>query len=103
MRAVTTQALQLLLLSGAVTALPEITIAKHRHADFNPARLRRRQNGDSGGTVETNIYDVLTWSTGGAYYANGESCVRKSERSGDAHVIVMLRSGTALEIRTTGG
>jgi hypothetical protein len=76
MRAVTAQALQLLLLSGAVSALPEITIAKHRHADFNPARLRRRQNGDSGGTVETNTYDVLTWSTGGAYYANGESCVR---------------------------
>jgi len=22
--------------------------------------------------VETNTYDVLTWSTGGAYYANGE-------------------------------
>jgi hypothetical protein len=76
MRAVTAQALQLLLLSSAVSALPEITIAKHRHADFNPARLRRRQNGDSGGTVETNTYDVLTWSTGGAYYANGESCVR---------------------------
>jgi hypothetical protein len=60
----------LLLLNTAVHGLPEIAIAKHRHADFNPARLRKRQ--DDGGTVETNTYDVLTWSTGGAYYANGE-------------------------------
>lgn len=62
------------LLSCAATAhaLPEIAIAKHRHADVNPARLKRRQDSDTGGTVETNVYDVLTWSTGGAYYANGE-------------------------------
>lgn len=75
MRTTTTQAAHLLLLSGAaaVHALPEVSITKHRHADVNPARLSRRQNGDSGGTVETNTYDVLTWSTGGAYYANGES------------------------------
>ena len=60
-----------LLLSGAgVSALPEVSIAKHRDAGVNPARLKRRQDG--GGTVETNTYDVLTWSTGGAYYANGE-------------------------------
>lgn len=74
MRTITTQAAHLLLLSSAaaVHALPEVAITKHRHADFNPARLSRRQNGDSGGTVETNTYDVLTWSTGGAYYANGE-------------------------------
>ena len=58
--------------SAAVLALPEVAITKHRHADFNPALLSKRQNDDSGGTVETNTYDVLTWSTGGAYYANGE-------------------------------
>lgn len=70
----TSQAAHLLLLSSAaaVHALPEIAITKHRHADVNPARLSKRQTGDSGGTVETNTYDVLTWSTGGAYYANGE-------------------------------
>jgi hypothetical protein len=72
MRTTTTYAAHLLLLSCAVNALPEVAITKHRHADFNPALLSKRQNGDSGGTVETNTYDVLTWSTGGAYYANGE-------------------------------
>jgi hypothetical protein len=60
-----------LLLSGAaVHGLPEISIAKHKNSGVTPARLKRRQDG--GGTVETNTYDVLTWSTGGAYYANGE-------------------------------
>jgi hypothetical protein len=59
---------QLLLFSAAVTALPELAITKHRAADVTAARLRRRD----GGTVQTNVYDVLTWSTGGAYYANGE-------------------------------
>lgn len=44
------------------------------HADFNTARLSKRQTQDSGGTVKTNTYDILTWSTGGAYYANDESC-----------------------------
>jgi hypothetical protein len=74
MRTTTAQAAHLLLLSSAaVHALPEIAITKRRHADVNPARLNKRQNSDSGGTVETNTYDVLTWSTGGAYYANGES------------------------------
>jgi len=68
---------QLLLLSSAVHALPELAITKKRHADVNLARLRKRQNegntgGTHGGTVGTNVYDVLTWSTGGAYYANGE-------------------------------
>lgn len=70
-----THAAHSLLLSSAaaaVHALPEVAITKHRHADYNPARLSRRQTGESGGTVETNTYDVLTWSTGGAYYANGE-------------------------------
>jgi hypothetical protein len=68
-------AVEFFLFSAAVQALPEIAISKHRHADVNPARLRRRQNADSGGTVETNSYDILTWSAGGAYYANGESLV----------------------------
>ncbi|KAM0721803.1 hypothetical protein Q7P37_002728 [Cladosporium fusiforme] len=60
-----------LLVCGITHGLPEIAIVKHRHADVNPARLKRRQNADeNNGTVETNTYDVLTWSTGGAYYAN---------------------------------
>jgi hypothetical protein len=75
MRTTANQAAHLLLLSSAaaVHALPEVAITKHRHADVNPAKLSRRQTGDNGGTVETDTYDVLTWSTGGAYYANGES------------------------------
>lgn len=76
MRTSTTQAAQLLspllFLASTAQALPEVAITKHRHADFNPARLQKRQDSDTGGTVETNTYDVLTWSTGGAYYANGE-------------------------------
>lgn len=59
-----------------VTALPEISIAKHRHRDAGG--LRRRQEG----TDETNVYDVITWSTGGAYYANGESLCLVEEGGG---------------------
>jgi len=78
MRTTITQAAHLLSLSSAVVhALPEVAITKHRHADVNPDRLNKRQNSDSGGTVETNTYDVLTWSTGGAYYANGESLLSR--------------------------
>lgn len=73
MRAFPTFCTHFLLVCGVTYGLPEIAIVKHRHADVNPARLKRRQNTDeNGGTVETNTYDVLTWSTGGAYYANGE-------------------------------
>lgn len=81
MRTATSHAVHLLLLSSAVAvhALPEVAITKRRHADVNPARLSKRQNGDSGGTVDTNTYDVLTWSTGGAYYANGEFLQRLSD------------------------
>jgi hypothetical protein len=66
----TSVAYSLLLSGAAVHALPEVAIAKHRNSGITPARLKRRQ--DDGGTVETNTYDVLTWSTGGAYYANGK-------------------------------
>jgi hypothetical protein len=64
----TRHALTTALLFGAATAaLPELAISKHKSVGLNPARLRRRA-----GTVGTDVYDVLTWSSGGAYYANGE-------------------------------
>ena len=57
-----------LLLSSASAALPELSIAKKFNRDLAPA-LRKRQAQDDG-TVTTNVFDVITWSTGGAYYAN---------------------------------
>lgn len=66
-----TVALAQLLLLGAASALPELSIQKKSHAalgDALPARLRKRA-----GTDTTNIFSILTWSLGGAYYANGES------------------------------
>lgn len=58
------------LLAASVHALPELSITKRdaKGAASHVARgLVKRQ-----GTVETNIFDILTYSTGGAYYANGE-------------------------------
>lgn len=73
----------LLTASSLVSALPEITISKRdRHsngATQNVARglltsrglTKRQSSGGSGGsTVITNVYDVDTWSLGGAYYGN---------------------------------
>ncbi|KAK5112865.1 hypothetical protein LTR85_011092 [Meristemomyces frigidus] len=57
-----------LLLAASVHALPELSISKRdaKLATSNVARgLVRRA-----GTVTTNVYDILTYSTGGAYYAN---------------------------------
>ena len=51
-----------LLLATATYALPEISIAKkHRHG-VKP--ITKRQ------TVGTTIFNIITYSTGGAYYAN---------------------------------
>ncbi|OQN96249.1 hypothetical protein B0A48_17811 [Cryoendolithus antarcticus] len=97
------------LAASVVSALPEISIAKHSQlTSASAAKLRRRDLSQqrprfqaapegkawfeeqfgtvgkgileardaevlrkrAGGTVETNVYDVLTWSNGGAYYAN---------------------------------
>lgn len=65
------------LLLASAYALPEIHIDKrdkHNNGATNyfaraiPGRLRKRQD-----TVETNIFNVLSWSSGGAYYANSKS------------------------------
>jgi hypothetical protein len=58
----------------AVHALPELSISK-RDAQLQRSAVAKgvlKRDSNSGGTVETNVYDVLTWSTGGAYYANGK-------------------------------
>ncbi|KAK6443141.1 hypothetical protein LTR95_000658 [Oleoguttula sp. CCFEE 5521] len=100
-----------ILFAASVSALPELSIAKHSQlTSASAAKLRRRDlpavqrphyqattegkawfeehfpgqvgkgvieardaevlSKRAGGTVETNVYDVLTWSNGGAYYAN---------------------------------
>ncbi|KAI7205546.1 hypothetical protein KC316_g187 [Hortaea werneckii] len=54
-----------------VSALPEIAITKREgelKASERAHGVVKRADGD--GTVETNVFDVATWSTGGAYYAN---------------------------------
>jgi hypothetical protein len=69
-----------LLLATYVCALPEIPIDKRRNRDQphnDPATkllmkrdaLSRRQDPDG---VTTNVYDIITYSAGGAYYANSE-------------------------------
>ncbi|CAK1359888.1 Candidapepsin-7 [Cercospora beticola] len=65
------------LLLTSTSALPELSISKRdRHTggqtDLSargvPARSRLTPRQD--GFIETNIFDVLAWSSGGAYYAN---------------------------------
>jgi len=58
-----------LLLAGA-HALPELSVAKrdaHLRVSDAASGLAKR----AAGTVTTNVFDILTWSSGGAYYANG--------------------------------
>ncbi len=55
-----------LLLASAAVALPEISIAKRRKHGALPV-MKKRQN-----AVGTTVYDIVTYSTGGAYYANSE-------------------------------
>lgn len=68
------------LLLASSYALPEIRIDKRdKHnggaTDYYrraiPGKLPKRQDDDS--VVGTNIFNVLSWSSGGAYYANRES------------------------------
>ena len=51
------------LLATSVFALPEIPIAK-QHKGRGAHRIRKRQ------TVGTNVFDIITYRIGGAYYAN---------------------------------
>jgi len=60
----------LLLAASTASALPELAITK-RDANLKASGVGRGLV-KRGGTVETNVYDVLAWSSGGAYYANGE-------------------------------
>ncbi|KAI7572936.1 hypothetical protein KC317_g326 [Hortaea werneckii] len=55
----------------AVSALPEVAITK-RDGELKASERARgvEKRADGNGTVETNVFDVRTWSTGGAYYAN---------------------------------
>ncbi|KAK5111545.1 hypothetical protein LTR62_004841 [Meristemomyces frigidus] len=63
----TTAASTLALLSTTQAALPLLSIAKRdSNLQYTPNAILRRD----GGTVETNIFDILSYSTGGAYYAN---------------------------------
>lgn len=68
-----------LLLATYAAALPEIPVDKHRNRDRaldddTPMLMRRdalgRRQDDDG--VTTNVYDIITYSAGGAYYANSE-------------------------------
>ena len=60
-----------LLLASAALALPEIPIAKRNKHGARPVKekrsgLKKRQDG----TLTMTVFDILTYSTGGAYYAN---------------------------------
>jgi hypothetical protein len=70
-------ALTPLLAASAAAALPEIFVSKRdRHTNGATSNFARSVGIDRrAGTVGTNVYDVLSWSTGGAYYANGEASV----------------------------
>ncbi|CAK4034066.1 acid protease [Lecanosticta acicola] len=66
-----------LLLASTTHALPEISISKRDkgtngasdHSASSVNAITKRQN-SNGGTVGTDVFDVLSWSFGGAYYAN---------------------------------
>jgi hypothetical protein len=51
------------LFATSVFALPEIPITKQTKG-HGAHRVRKRQ------TVGTNVFDIITYSIGGAYYAN---------------------------------
>ena len=67
------------LLLASASALPELSISKrdkHNNGRTNvfaraveAHNFEKRQTDD---TVSTNIFNVLSWSAGGAYYTNSE-------------------------------
>lgn len=64
------------LLAVSAAALPEIFVSKRdRHTNGATSHFARGVGIDrrAGGTLTTNVYDVLSWSIGGAYYANGKA------------------------------
>ncbi|EME44964.1 hypothetical protein DOTSEDRAFT_87444 [Dothistroma septosporum NZE10] len=65
------------LLLASASALPEISISKRdRHSNGRTNVFARAvaatdfDKRQTAGTVSTNVFDVLSWSAGGAYYAN---------------------------------
>jgi len=65
------------LAAGLIVAVPAAAtrtvsmdlVKRSRTNPSDPHRIYKRQQ-SAGGTVEESVYDVLTWSTGGAYYTN---------------------------------
>ena len=68
------------LFATSVVALPEIPIAKQTKG-HGAHRIRKRQ------TVGTNVFDIITYSIGGAYYANSTSDVSDRLRHGRSECI----------------
>jgi hypothetical protein len=69
-------ALTSFLIASAAAILPEISIRKgDRHTNGATANFARGAMIErrSGGLVGTNPFDVLSWSSAGAYYVNGKS------------------------------
>jgi len=59
------------LLFSTSYALPEIFITKRDAKPFVKSTVISDLIKREGGTVGTNVFEVLTWNLGGAYYANG--------------------------------
>jgi len=76
------------LLASFAYALPEISLNKKSNHGANDdlakllrRALDRRQDEDG---VTTNVYDIITYSAGGAYYANSEwKSSSESRRNGE--------------------
>ena len=62
------------LLVASAAALPELFVSKRdKHTNGATANFARSVGVERrSGTLSTNVYDVLSWSYGGAYYTNGE-------------------------------
>ncbi|KAK4553333.1 hypothetical protein LTR86_009633 [Recurvomyces mirabilis] len=69
MRTTTTTSTLALLATSANAALPHLSIAK-RDSNLQTSNVARGLLRRDGGTVGTNVFDILAYSTGGAYYAN---------------------------------
>ena len=89
-----------LLLAASAYGLPELAIEKrHKNGQeapiHQPRGLVKRQS-----TVETNVYDIITYSTGGAYYANSKSSTPDDPSEGIAMLIHLAQSPSALLRKT---
>ena len=72
---------QLFLLATCVYGLPEIAIQRRdRHNHGDTADVARGVVKRQEGTLETNVFNIITYTTGGAYYANGAHWVARRVR-----------------------